>query len=252
MNVGSYVFDVSGPGTFAGSLIFAAGAVICADANGCFSMDETNMSRVSKTCVDIGTNIPFLKVGSLISSKLASVGIVDKISEGVGHLAEHSQYFYDAFESGTNAVITFVGEFLTKTENQTIESIAIDSVFNSIPLRTYSKTFSEYPYRLGSMIKKVSKDSDSYVKNMFKMLDRYDKELKIFGGEVSNLLRASVFVTFNAFETTVNVLCNNYIYDVFKMVFDTKNSTFLSELMGFGFNITSRDSSYVAITQVKE
>lgn len=33
MNVGSYVFDVPGPGTFAGSLIFAAGAVICADAN---------------------------------------------------------------------------------------------------------------------------------------------------------------------------------------------------------------------------
>ena len=133
-----------------------------------------------------------------------------------------------------------------------LKVIVIDSVFNSIPLRTYSKTFSEYPYRLGSMVKKVSKDSDSYVKNMFKMLDRYDKELKIFGEEVGDLLRASVFVTFNAFETTVNVLCNNYIYDVFKMVFDTKNSTFLSELMGFGFNITSRDSSYVAITQVKE
>ena len=125
----------------------------------------------------------------------------------------------------------------------TIPDIAI----NMIPLRSFSKTFTEIPYEIGESIVNVSEETDTFVKEVFKMLDNYDKESVIFLDSLIHKAQKAVFATINVYDTTVNVLIRNLFSQIYSQIMKLGYSTYDDAKCEVdGFITKSKESYYVA------
>ena len=248
INVGGYACNFGPWGIAAGGGLVCIGTLICADANGCFSMDGTNMTRVIKTGVDVGSNLPYAKFFSGVAGKLSKLGLTDKIVEGFGDLTLHADNIYNYAEHGLQGFVTFAGElYIQNATGQSLFGIMVDSMVNILPLRTFSKLYTEVPYDLGKFLFKTSEKSNMYVKEIFGMLDDYDKESLLFVALLGHNFQKSLFLTINMYDTTVNVLVKNYFKSVFIKLFDVSDESFLNQIRNdSGFIYMSKESYYLA------
>jgi len=116
-----------------------------------------------------------------------------------------------------------------------------------IPLRSFSKTFTEIPYEIGESIVNVSEETDTFVKEVFKMLDNYDKESVIFLDSLSHRAQKAVFASINTVDTTINVLIRNLFSQIYSQIMKLGYSTYDDAKREVdGFITKSKESYYVA------
>jgi hypothetical protein len=176
------------------------------------------------------------------------LGLTDKIVEGFGDLTLHADNIYNYAEHGLQGFVTFAGElYIQNATGQSLFGIMVDSMVNILPLRTFSKLYTEVPYDLGKFLFKTSEKSNMYVKEIFGMLDDYDKESLLFVALLGHNFQKSLFLTINMYDTTVNVLVKNYFKSVFIKLFDVSDESFLNQIRNdSGFIYMSKESYYLA------
>ena len=248
INVGGYVSEIGPVGLASGVLLIIAGTFICADANGCFSMDGTNWTRVVKTGVDVGSNLPYAKLFSSLAGKLAKYGLFDSLTEGLSGLVEHADDIYYYTQQGLYGLITIAGEtYNNNFYNKSLLEIGLDTTLNIIPLRSFSKSFTEVPYKIGESAVKVTEESKTFVKEIFRMLDDYDKESMIFLDSISHRAQKAVFASINTVDTTINVLIRNLFSQIYSQIMKLGYSTYDDAKREVdGFITKSKESYYVA------